>query len=53
MTGARYRPATSLFGWCPLPAFNVIRGARERAVVGYFYAKNRLYEPDGSKKEFV
>lgn len=48
-----YLPGTILFGWCPLPAFNFILCALELAVVGYFYCKNRLYEPDGSKKEFI
>ena len=47
-----YLPGTILFGWCPLPLFNYILGAIELAVVGIFFAKNRLYEPDGSKKEF-
>jgi SSS family solute:Na+ symporter len=47
-----YLPSTILFGWCPTPAFNYILCAFELAVVGYFLAKNRLYEPDGSKKDF-
>ena len=47
-----YLPGTILFGWCPLPLFNYILGAIELAVLGVFFAKNRLYEPDGSKKEF-
>ncbi|MEI3519425.1 MAG: hypothetical protein V8R14_08890 [Clostridia bacterium] len=29
-----------------------ICGAVELAVIGYFFCKNRLYEKDGSKKEF-
>jgi hypothetical protein len=47
-----YLPGVILFGWCPLPAFNYILSAFELAVVGFFLAKNRLYERDGSKKEF-
>jgi SSS family solute:Na+ symporter len=47
-----YLPSVILFGWCPLPAFNYIISAFELAVVGFFLGKNRLYEPDGSKKEF-
>ncbi|MDR2482298.1 MAG: sodium:solute symporter family protein [Treponema sp.] len=47
-----YLPSVILFGWCPLPAFNYILCAFELAAAGYFLAKNRLYEPDGSKKEF-
>lgn len=47
-----YLPGTILFGWCPLPLFNYIIGAIELAVVGFFFAKNRLYERDGSKKAF-
>jgi SSS family solute:Na+ symporter len=47
-----YLPGTILFGWCPAPAFNFILSAFELAVVGHFLGKNRLYEADGSKKEF-
>jgi SSS family solute:Na+ symporter len=47
-----YLPSVILFDWCPLPAFNYILCAFELAVVGFFLGKNRLYEPDGSKKEF-
>lgn len=47
-----YMPATILFGWCPAGLFNYICGAIELAVIGYFFCKNRLYEKDGSKKEF-
>jgi hypothetical protein len=47
-----YLPSVILFGWCPLPAFNYIISALELAVVGFFLGRNRLYEPDGSKKEF-
>lgn len=47
-----YLPGTILSGWCPLPLFNYLLGAIELAIVGIFFAKNRLYEPDGSKKDF-
>lgn len=47
-----YLPSTILFGWCPLPVLNWILGAFELAVLGFFYSKNRLHEPDGSTKEF-
>jgi SSS family solute:Na+ symporter len=47
-----YLPSIILFGWCPMPAFNYILCAFELAVVGFFLGRNRLYEPDGSKKEF-
>lgn len=47
-----YMPNTILFGWCPLALFNYICGAIELSVIGYFFCKNRLYEPDGRKKEF-
>ncbi len=47
-----YLPGTILFGWCPAPVFNWICGAIELCVVGYFFGKNRLYDPDGSKKDF-
>jgi len=46
-----YLPNPILFGWLPLQGFNVIIGAFELAIIGFFYAKNRLYEPDGSIKE--
>jgi SSS family solute:Na+ symporter len=46
-------PGTILFGWCPLPVFNWIAGAVELSILGYFYGKNRLFEPDGSVKDFV
>ncbi|WP_352408647.1 sodium:solute symporter family protein [Lawsonibacter hominis] len=42
-----------LFGWMPPTVFNYVLSAVELAVLGYFYGKNRLYEPDGSKKEFA
>jgi hypothetical protein len=45
-------PGTILFGWCPLPVFNWIAGAVELSILGYFYGKNRLFEPDGSMKAF-
>ena len=44
---------TFLFGWMPPTVFNYAISAIELAVLGYFYGKNRLYEPDGSKKDFA
>lgn len=46
-----YLPNPILFGWIPLQALNMVLCALETSVVGYFYARNRLYEPDGSVKE--
>lgn len=48
-----YLPNTTyLFGWLPPTVFNYALSAIELGVLGYFYGKNRLYEPDGSKKDF-
>lgn len=41
-----------IFGWMPSTVFNYCLCAVELAVLGVFYARNRLYEPDGSKREF-
>jgi hypothetical protein len=47
-------PADALvFEWMPLPILNVIFLTVECSVIGYYYAMNRLYEPDGSAKEFL
>jgi Na+/proline symporter len=47
-------PAGALaFGWLPLPTINFYLLMVESSVVAYLYAKNRLYEPDGSIKEFT
>ena len=37
----------------PPTVFNYALSAIELGVLGYFYGKNRLYEPDGSKKDFA
>lgn len=42
-----------LFGWMPPTVFNYVISVIELSVLGYFYSKNRLYEPDGSKKDFA
>ena len=46
-------PENFLFGWMPPTVFNYVLCAIELAVLGYFFGKNRLYEPDGSKKDFA
>lgn len=42
-----------LFGWMPPTFFNYCLCAVELGVLGIFYGRNRLYEPDGSKKDFA
>ena len=46
-------PANFLFGWMPPTVFNYALCAIELAILGYFFGKNRLYEPDGSMKDFA
>ena len=46
-------PANFLFGWMPPTVFNYALCAIELAILGYFFGKNRLYEPDGSIKDFA
>lgn len=48
-----YLPKVLLFGWMSPTLFNYVLSAIELGVLGYFYGKNRLYEPDGSKKDFA
>lgn len=44
---------TFIFGWMPPTVFNYLLSGIELGILGYFYGKNRLYEPDGSKKDFA
>ena len=46
-------PANFRFGWMPPTVFNYALCAIELAILGYFFGKNRLYEPDGSMKDFA
>lgn len=48
-----YLPKVLLFGWCSPTLLNYALSAIELGILGYFYGKNRLYEPDGSKKDFA
>ena len=43
---------TLVFGWMAPTLFNYVLCAFELCVLGILYGRNRLYEPDGSKKEF-
>jgi solute:Na+ symporter, SSS family len=45
-----YLPETILFGWLPLQLFVAVLVAFELALIGFFYARNRL---DGSEPEFT
>ena len=42
-----------VFGWMTPTLFNFSISAIELVILGAIYTKNRLYEPDGSKKEFA
>ena len=44
---------TFFFGWMPPTVLNYALSAIELAVLGYLYGRNRLFEPDGSKKDFA
>jgi SSS family solute:Na+ symporter len=42
-----------LFGWMTPTVFNYCLSVVELALLGVFYGRNRLYEPDGSIKDFA
>jgi Na+/proline symporter len=42
-----------LFGWMTPTIFNYCLSVVELALLGIFYGRNRLYEPDGSMKDFT
>jgi SSS family solute:Na+ symporter len=42
-----------LFGWMTPTMFNYCLSSVELALLGIFYGRNRLYEPDGSMKDFA
>ena len=42
-----------LFGWCPPTVLNYFLVCVEFSILSFFYGKNRLYEADGSKKDFA